>query len=85
SGTHRGGDGVVREYRFLEPMALSILSQHRVIQPYGMNGGQPGAAGRQQIIRANGEIVELRAIDQHDVETGDRLILETPGGGGFGG
>lgn len=83
-GTHRGGDGVVREYRFLEPVALSILSQHRVIQPYGMNGGQPGAAGRQRIIRANGEIVELRAVDQRDVETGDRLILETPGGGGFG-
>ena len=83
-GRHRGGDGVVREVRFLEPMTLSILSQHRAEGPYGMEGGEPGAPGRQRVERASGEVDELGAIDGTDVGPGDRLILETPGGGGWG-
>ena len=84
AGRHRGGDGVVRELRFLEPVALSILGQHRVEAPYGVDGGQPGAVGRQRLIRADGHEVELAGVDAADVEAGDRLILETPGGGGWG-
>jgi len=84
AGRHRGGDGVIRELRFLEPMALSILSQHRRERPYGLEGGEPGAPGRQMLIRANGERLELAGIDGLEVEPGDRLVLETPGGGGFG-
>ncbi|MHC4218921.1 MAG: hydantoinase B/oxoprolinase family protein, partial [Planctomycetota bacterium] len=84
AGRHRGGDGAVREIRFLAPMTLSILSQHRVEGPYGMDGGDPGAAGSQRVERANGEIEELGAIDGTDVEPGDRLTLETPGGGAWG-
>jgi 5-oxoprolinase (ATP-hydrolysing) len=83
-GRHRGGDGAVREIRFLEPMTLSILSQHRAEGPYGMRGGEPGAPGGQRVVRASGEVDELGAIDGTDVGPGDRLILKTPGGGGWG-
>jgi 5-oxoprolinase (ATP-hydrolysing) len=69
---------------FLEPVALSLLSQHRVEEPYGMEGGAPGARGRQRLVRADGEAVELGPIDGCDAAPGDRLVLETPGGGGWG-
>ena len=84
AGKWGGGDGAVREITFLEPMSLSVLSQHRKERPYGLEGGEPGAAGRQRLIRASGEIMELKSIDGVEVGAGDRLILETPGGGGFG-
>jgi 5-oxoprolinase (ATP-hydrolysing) len=83
-GRFRGGDGVVREIRFLEPMSLSILSQHRREGPYGLEGGGPGRPGRQRLVRADGAVEELQAIDGREVGAGDRLLLETPGGGGFG-
>ncbi len=84
SGRFPGGDGVVRELRFLEPVSLSMLSQHRVEAPYGAEGGEPGRRGRQRLVRAGGETQELAGCDQAEVEAGDRLILETPGGGGWG-
>jgi len=83
-GRWRGGDGAVREIVFLEEMSLSLLSQHRVEKPYGMEGGAPGLPGRQRLVRASGEVEELAPIDGHEVGPGDRLILETPGGGGWG-
>lgn len=83
-GRFRGGDGAVRELTFLAPMSLSLLSQHRVEAPYGMEGGAPGAPGRQRLVRASGEVEELGPVDGREVEAGDRLILETPGGGGWG-
>ncbi|HSK78991.1 MAG TPA: hydantoinase B/oxoprolinase family protein [Thermoanaerobaculia bacterium] len=83
-GRFRGGDGAVRELTFLAPMSLSLLSQHRVEVPYGMAGGAPGAPGRQRLVRASGEVEELASVDGREVEAGDRLILETPGGGGWG-
>ena len=83
-GTWRGGDGAIRKLQFLEPMSLSILSQHRTTGPYGMDGGGFGQQGRQRVVRANSDVVELKSIDGCDVGTGDRLILETPGGGGWG-
>ncbi len=83
-GRHRGGDGVSRELTFLEPVALSILSQHRVEAPFGVGGGKAGSRGRQRLVRASGDEVELDSIDSCRVEAGDRLILDTPGGGGFG-
>lgn len=84
SGKHRGGDGVIRELIFLKEMALSVLSQHRTEGPYGLAGGQAGKPGRQRLLRASGEMVELKSVDGCTVYAGDRLILETPGGGGFG-
>lgn len=84
AGRWRGGDGTVRELTFLEPMSLSVLSQHRRETPYGMEGGEAGATGRQRLIRASGETVELAPVDGCEVDAGDRLLLETPGGGGWG-
>jgi 5-oxoprolinase (ATP-hydrolysing) len=84
AGRHRGGDGLIRELTFLEPAELSLLTQHRVEAPYGLAGGSPGARGAQRVLRAEGGIVELRSIDGCEVEPGDRLVIETPGGGGYG-
>jgi 5-oxoprolinase (ATP-hydrolysing) len=84
SGRWRGGDGVVRELTFLAPVSLSLLTQHRVEQPYGLEGGSGGACGRQRLIRASGDTVELGHVDGAEVRPGDRLVLETPGGGGYG-
>ncbi|HEX8394229.1 MAG TPA: hydantoinase B/oxoprolinase family protein, partial [Longimicrobium sp.] len=84
AGAHPGGDGAVREFTFLAPMSLSVLTQHRTEGPFGMEGGQPGAPGRQTVIRADGQSAELAPVDGVDVATGDRLVLETPGGGGWG-
>jgi len=85
AGRHRGGDGVVRRLEFLRPLTLSLLTQRRGPHPpYGMAGGEPGALGRNRLIRANGSVTELGGIAQLAVESGDVLVIETPGGGGFG-
>jgi 5-oxoprolinase (ATP-hydrolysing) len=84
TGRHRGGDGVVREITFLEPMELSLLSQHRKERPYALEGGEPGQPGRQILVRAEGAVEELPGIAARTVQAGDRLVLETPGGGGWG-
>lgn len=84
AGRHFGGDGVVRETVFLEPMSLSVLTQHRVTGPYGVKGGEPGLPGRQRLLRTTDEVVKLSSVDGCDVRPGDRLVLETPGGGGWG-
>ncbi|MCD4748094.1 MAG: hydantoinase B/oxoprolinase family protein [Thermoanaerobaculales bacterium] len=84
AGKRRGGDGLIREIEFLEPLSVAFLGQHRLDGPYGMAGGSAGAVGRQRIIRANGRQEELDAIGACDVEAGDRIVLETPGAGGFG-
>jgi 5-oxoprolinase (ATP-hydrolysing) len=84
AGRWRGGDGAVRELTFLAPLSLSVLSQHRDEGPPGAAGGGAGAPGRQRVLRADGGVVELAAVDGCDVAPGDRLLLETPGGGGWG-
>jgi 5-oxoprolinase (ATP-hydrolysing) len=84
AGRWRGGDGLIREIEFLAALELSILSQHRVSAPFGMAGGSSGAVGRQAIIGPDGSRREIEGIDGCDVAAGDRLILETPGGGGYG-
>jgi len=83
-GEFRGGDGVIREITFLREMQLSILSQNRTRGPLGLAGGANGKPGRQKIVRASGEVDMLKAIDGRTLKPGDRLILKTPGGGGFG-
>ena len=84
AGRWRGGDGAVRRIRFLEPMTAAILSGHRRIRPYGMAGGEPGMAGRNAVMRANGEIAMLKACDKTEMQAGDIFVIETPGGGGYG-
>ncbi len=84
-GGHRGGDGVVRHVEFLRPVTLSLLTERRGPHPpYGMAGGRPGALGRNRLRRADGGLVDLGGIAQLDVVPGDILMIETPGGGGFG-
>ncbi len=85
SGYHRGGDGVVRRLEFLRPLTVSLLTQRRGNHPpFGMAGGRNGAVGRNALLRRTGGQVDLPAIAQIEVEEGDVLVIETPGGGGFG-
>jgi 5-oxoprolinase (ATP-hydrolysing) len=83
-GARRGGDGVVRETRFLHPMRLSVLSQRRVVPPPGAAGGEPGACGRNSLVPVDGPPVDLGPCASLDLKTGDLLRVETPGGGGWG-
>jgi 5-oxoprolinase (ATP-hydrolysing) len=83
-GAYRGGDGVVRILEFNSASTVSILSQHRIVRPYGMQGGKKGKRGRQLVIRADGVREKLNGIDGFDAHPGDRLVLRTPGGGGWG-
>ncbi|HEY9537238.1 MAG TPA: hydantoinase B/oxoprolinase family protein [Kiloniellaceae bacterium] len=84
AGKHRGGDGVVRRMRFLEPMTATILSLHRATDPYGLAGGEPGERGRNTVIRADGRRESLKGSDETEMQAGDVFLIETPGGGGYG-
>lgn len=84
AGRWRGGDGVVRALRALAPCTLSLITQHRVERPFGLAGGQPGAVGTQRIVRAGGRIELLPPVAAARLDAGDVLVVETPGGGGYG-
>jgi 5-oxoprolinase (ATP-hydrolysing) len=84
AGRWRGGDGAVRRLRFLEPVTVSTLAGHRRVPPYGMAGGSPGALGSARIERADGTVRELDRADSASLGAGDLLVVETPGGGGYG-
>lgn len=81
AGQWHGGDGVVREFEFLEPLTVSLLTQHRVESPFGQSGGSPGQKGQQRLLRGGLETL-LEGCTSFDVQAGDRVIIETPGGGG---
>ena len=83
-GRWRGGDGLVRRYEFLAPVAVSVLSERRARAPYGLAGGGPGAPGRNRVERRDGSREELGGRASLRLEPGDRLSIETPGGGGYG-
>jgi 5-oxoprolinase (ATP-hydrolysing) len=68
----------------MEPMTVAILSGHRKVPPYGMSGGEPGAVGRNWVERHEGRIEELGGADRAEVEPGDAIVIDTPGGGGYG-
>ena len=84
AGKTRGGDGIVREIEFLEAVQATLLSQHRVVAPYGLNGGEPGATGRQTLIHTDGKEETLPGIFTRAMQPGERIRIETPGGGGVG-
>ena len=84
AGKYRGGDGVIRRMRFLEPMTATILSLHRATDPYGLDGGGAGQRGRNAVLRADGTVDELKGSDETEMKAGDVFMIETPGGGGFG-
>ncbi len=83
-GKWNGGDGIIRELRFLEPVSLTVLTQHREVAPYGLEGGGPGKKGRQSILKADGYEIALKGIDEAELAVGDMIVMETPGGGGWG-
>ena len=83
AGVHRGGDGMIREFEFLKPLTISLLTGRRNVGPYGAAGGTPGKVGRNLLVR-EGKTETLAATASLAVVAGDRLIIETPGGGGWG-
>lgn len=84
-GKYRGGDGLVRVFRFLDDLDLSVLTERRgSYPPYGMAGGGPGKCGENILQKSNGEIINLGAKNSITVSKGDHLIIKTPGGGGWG-
>lgn len=83
-GKWPGGDGVVRDYEFLAPVTLSVLTEHRITPPFGLMGGGPGQCGRQIVVRASGVSEVLPGSATVELTAGDRLVMETPGGGGWG-
>ncbi len=83
-GRHKGGDGSVREIEVLAAARMSLLSDRRKRAPYGLQGGDDGALGRAFIIRADGSEEQLPSKGSWDLAAGDRVRIETPGGGGFG-
>ncbi|MSO75868.1 MAG: 5-oxoprolinase [Alphaproteobacteria bacterium] len=84
AGRHRGGDGVVRRVRFLEPMTAAILANRRKVPPFGLMGGMPGQVGRTYVERTDGTIIDLGGTGKVLMEAGDVFVIETPGGGGYG-
>src|SRR5688572_5677514 len=83
-GQNRGGDGVIREIRFLSRTQVTVLSDRRRFRPNGLNGGGAGLAGRNAIRRADGRVEEMPGKFTTWLEAGDALLIETPGGGGWG-
>jgi 5-oxoprolinase (ATP-hydrolysing) len=84
SGRWCGGDGVVRQLRFLEPMTVSLLSSSRRVAPFGLAGGGAGRPGRNSVLRPDGAVEELAGRAQLQLQAGEGLRIETPGGGGYG-
>ena len=84
NGKFRGGDGLVREVEFLEPLNAAILSERRVYAPYGLDGGEPGVCGRNLFLRNDGTTLSLGGKNEIRAEVGERFRIETPGGGGYG-
>lgn len=82
-GKHNGGDGIVREYEFLTPATITVNSERRELAPYGLAGGKAGAAGINTLIQ-KGKARTMPAKFSAQVEAGDVLRIETPGGGGWG-
>jgi 5-oxoprolinase (ATP-hydrolysing) len=79
-----GGNGGIRRIRFLEKMTASILSNNRIVPPFGAAGGEPGRCGRNYVIRSDGRHEELGYVATTVMEPGDLFVIETPGGGGYG-
>ncbi|HEV7213565.1 MAG TPA: hydantoinase B/oxoprolinase family protein, partial [Chloroflexota bacterium] len=84
SGKHRGGNGLRRELQFLAPATVTVMSERRRLAPYGLAGGAPGMTGSNLLRRVNGDVYDLGGKATIATQAGDVLIVETPGGGGWG-
>ena len=83
-GAQCGGDGVIRAVTALEPMTATIVASRRTIAPFGLAGGGDGAVGSQRVEGRDGSVRQLAGVDQVELLSGDRFVIETPGGGGYG-
>ena len=84
SGRHPGGNGMIRAIEFRAPLTLSLLTSRRTTQPFGLNGGGPGATGENWLSKQQGQRLQLPSQYQTQVDKGDKLEIYTPGGGGYG-
>ncbi len=83
AGRWSGGDGIARSLRFLESMTVTVLSGHRVVPPFGVDGGEPGACGENVVRRGDGTRMVLKGNDEAAMEPGDIFDMHTPGGGAW--
>ena len=83
-GLHDGGNGLLRSYEFLEPAQVTLMSERRKLQPWGLRGGNPGAVGSNSLETERNERRQLPSKVNFEVKAGDVLSVETPGGGGWG-
>jgi len=83
-GKWRGGDGLIRHFRFLKPVEVSLLTQRRVLSPFGMEGGMAGEKGKNFRLTETGGRMELPGSASYSAKAGEGLVIETPGGGGWG-
>jgi len=83
-GRHRGGEGLVREIEVLVPSEATVIAERRRLAPWGVEGGGPGARGRNLIRHRDGRVESMPGKFQAQLAAGDRLVVETPGGGGYG-
>lgn len=83
-GQWNGGDGVVRALEFTKPVTLSLLTERRVFSPWGLNGGQPGANGKNEVVRVDGKVEDVGGKKSLTIFSGDVVRIRTPGGGGYG-
>ncbi len=84
AGRWRGGDGLVRRYEFLAPVTVSLLTQRRTLAPFGLKGGEAGVVGKNSVESSSGSLSVLPGSVTRRFEVGERLRIETPGGGGYG-
>jgi N-methylhydantoinase B len=84
AGKYRGGDGIVREIEVLTDAEVTLLADRRTHGPYGLSGGRDGAPGTAEIIRLDGSIEKLPGKFNRRLRKGERIRIETPGGGGWG-
>ncbi|MEA3265236.1 MAG: hydantoinase B/oxoprolinase family protein [Pseudomonadota bacterium] len=84
AGRHHGGDGALRRLRFLERMEAGMLANRRRVPPFGLAGGASGAPGATRVERTSGELEVLDSTASVQMEPGDVMVVETPGGGGYG-
>ena len=83
AGQWRGGHGLTRRLRFLEPVTVTTLTNHRIVPPFGVDGGAPGTVGRNWAELPDGQIREMQGNDEIDLPAGSAFGLQTPGGGGW--
>ncbi|WP_372604125.1 hydantoinase B/oxoprolinase family protein [Actibacterium sp.] len=84
AGRWHGGNGVIRRLRFLEPVTVTTLSSHRIVPPFGVDGGAPGKVGRNSALLPDGTQIVLNGNDEIDLPAGGLFEMRTPGGGGWG-